>query len=77
MIWSSNGDHELYDLRRDPGELDNRYDSEPRLARQLLDRLETAVATYRDSAEPAGQSAPAPELDDQTREALRELGYLR
>lgn len=63
---------ELYDLRADPGELANRYPADPPAAAPLEHQLDTVVA------ESAGRALPAPtrEIDRETEEMLRALGYL-
>jgi arylsulfatase A-like enzyme len=40
LIWASDGRHELYDVRRDPGETVNLYSERPELAERLLRLLE-------------------------------------
>ena len=85
LIWSSDGNHELYDLATDPTEERN-LAGDPRYAereRALLERLDAFVAD-------AGGPRPLPDmtdhlsepggafgdLDRETAEQLRELGYL-
>lgn len=64
---------ELYDLREDPGETRNLFESRPELAR----RLEAELRELRDrfGSSEASARAPAPP-DEQTLERLRALGYI-
>jgi hypothetical protein len=59
---------ELYDLGNDPGENRNVADEKPLLARSLARRLR----------EWAGEQRPiaTPDVSDDVRERLRQLGYL-
>jgi len=63
---------ELYDLRRDPRELQNLYSAEAASAKPLETELEAVTA---DSARRA-LTAPTREIDRETEEMLRALGYL-
>lgn len=78
LIWASDGDHEFYRLSEDPEETDNRIGS-PEVAPNvsaLTAVMESLIARYR--GDYAGDRAPGgPELDEETREALKALGYLR
>jgi arylsulfatase A-like enzyme/Flp pilus assembly protein TadD len=65
---------ELYDLRRDPGELENRLEAEPALAEELHQEL-LAIAGPDPVA--AAQVAANLELDDEARRQLAALGYLQ
>ena len=85
LIWSSNGEHELYDLNTDPGERRNLI-GDPRYADRERD-LHALLAEFiaREAAEwptdPAAPSerkeAPLGDLDPEAAEHLRALGYLR
>jgi arylsulfatase A-like enzyme len=71
LIWASDGQHALYDLRQDPGETTNRFTAEPERAQALMEALmawqpPTGVPLY----------APTPELDPDVRQRLRALGYV-
>ncbi len=74
LIWSSDGRHELFDLRSDPGETRNLYDpaSPGPLARALLARIGESEAPAGDVEQ---ASDPDSHLDEETRDALRALGY--
>jgi choline-sulfatase len=62
---------ELYDLAEDPGERENRIDSNPETA----DRLERSLASLLESmSETMGHSRQA--VDSRTEEMLRSLGYI-
>lgn len=73
FIHSSDGRHELYNLREDPSETKNRVHELPDLAHNLLARLEAIKPL---SAKPNLTNQPPPELTEQDREALRASGYL-
>lgn len=72
FVWNSNGSHALYDLERDPEESRNLLEREPERARELRARLERFVAGL---PEPA-VAGPEIEVDAETREALKAMGYL-
>ncbi len=78
LIWASDGKHELYDLSRDPAEERNLVDR-PEMAeevRRLTGLLERLYGRNLRGA----VTGPAPaeeDLDEQTREELRALGYVR
>jgi arylsulfatase A-like enzyme len=71
VVWASDGNHALYDLRRDPQETTNLYTQEPQRAKEYLDLLEVGRP-------PAGTAPlpPAPPMDAAMRQRLRDLGYL-
>lgn len=84
LVWGSDGRHELYDLTDDPHEQSNllqiggqRTERSEELLRSLEARLLSTLEDLEEErpVEPAGIS-PA-ELSEETREALRSLGYLR
>ncbi len=79
FIWSSDGRHELYDLRVDPGENRNLYDASAS-AEPWIDAVAGALRDHGDGVE---LEAPLPgdaesglEVDASTRDALRALGYV-
>ena len=85
LVESSDGQRELYDLRRDPGESVDRAD-QPAMAA----RAERLGALLRNFVEEGGGDPPLPapdsgpslrrdfgELDAATEQQLRELGYLQ
>ncbi|MBI4004251.1 MAG: sulfatase [Candidatus Omnitrophica bacterium] len=73
FIWASDGHHELYDLRHDPGESQNVIQQFPDTARALKAELDQWLT--------AMQSAGTPEdvepMREWTRKELRALGYLQ
>ncbi|MBU1701119.1 MAG: sulfatase-like hydrolase/transferase [Candidatus Eisenbacteria bacterium] len=63
---------ELYNLKTDSAELDNRLSAEPRHARRLSARLKNLLAE-----QPTGGSADSRAMPDaETRERLQSLGYI-
>jgi arylsulfatase A-like enzyme len=71
LIWSSRGDHELYDLARDPAESRNLMAERRDEARGLEEALEEWAA-----ATTAGRAERAPDIDRETLERLSGLGYI-
>ena len=78
LIWGSDGQHALYELSSDPGEERNLAGRDQYAAEQR--RLHTLLEAY---VERGGGSPPLAEagkaegeLDAQSAERLRELGYL-
>jgi len=71
LIWSSDGQHALYDLRLDPQETSNRFATEPELAATML-------ATLDAWRPPTGipLCATDPAMDAAVRQRLQALGYL-
>jgi arylsulfatase A-like enzyme len=71
VIWASDGNHALYNLRLDPHETTNLIAKAPKLAQEYLDLL--------DAWRPPGGVPPmvsAPPMDPDMRQRLRDLGYL-
>jgi arylsulfatase A-like enzyme len=75
FVWASDGAHELYDLGADPEERhDLAGDAAHRPRLELLRGLTLSlVARYGREASPTSEEV---ELDEETRETLRSLGYL-
>jgi arylsulfatase A-like enzyme len=71
VIWASDGQHALYDLRQDADETTNRFAAEPELATILLDMLH---AWHPPQGAP--DSPQVPHLDHALRQRLRDLGYI-
>lgn len=44
LLWNSLGNHQLFDLKRDPGEKENLFASRPRRAELMTDRLQGYLA---------------------------------
>jgi len=63
---------ELYDLRRDPRELTNLYPQDAAAARPLEDELKAVTASSTQRA----LTAPTRQIDRETEEMLRALGYM-
>jgi arylsulfatase A-like enzyme len=66
------GRHGLYDLRSDPKELNNLVWSEP----ERFEKMRDALTSYLESLPTPGEIGSATELDAETRELLRALGYV-
>jgi arylsulfatase A-like enzyme len=71
VIWASNGEHALYDLRLDPEEITNRLDAKPELAATLLD----ALSSWQPPTGVPLRASP-PEISPDARQRLRDLGYI-
>ncbi len=69
---SSDGAHELYDLRADPAEARNRIGDEPLRASQMLGEIDRRVRQREFTGRWPDSQPPTPE----EQEALRALGYL-
>jgi arylsulfatase A-like enzyme len=71
LIRSLQGNHELYDLARDPDEAQDIYAS----AGSSASRLETSLVKWVEAS--AGQAQTVPKLERGTVEKLRSLGYVQ
>jgi arylsulfatase A-like enzyme len=78
FVWGSDGQHELYDLSNDPDELTDLIDNPEYagVAADLEARLTEWVAEHGSQDTGAGFQNDTEELDEETKEALRSLGYL-
>jgi arylsulfatase A-like enzyme len=79
LIASSEGDVRVFDVLRDPGELRNLAPDETDGARELIELLRDFAAAAPPAPLPDTTSAPDGSFqgtDAETRERLRELGYL-
>ncbi|MBD3868563.1 MAG: sulfatase [Acidobacteria bacterium] len=78
LIWASDGDHELYDLQADPAEENNltHLPGGADKVEALTSLLENLIKRYHRDI-PGDRISGGPELDEETREALRSLGYVR
>ncbi len=72
LIENSFGERWLFDVERDPAELDDLAAGDPERARGAALALERDFSGLR-----AASSEAAVEIDDETLEALRRLGYLQ
>ena len=71
-LWNSNGNHALYDLLEDPRTRNNLYAER----KDQGDRLGTALTRYLEALpQPAAEDMEEVELDAETLEALKSLGY--
>jgi arylsulfatase A-like enzyme len=73
LIESSDGNHELYDLERDPGETANQIEEREQLADEMSERLRKFKLEVGEKLEPGDEAvAPSPEQIEE----LKALGYL-
>jgi arylsulfatase A-like enzyme len=72
FLWSGEGHHALYDLARDPLELENRAALEPETAR----RMQGALEMYFASLPPPGATGEVTQPSEEILEQLEGLGYL-
>ncbi len=86
LIWSSDGQHELYDLKKDPGERRNLFrDSASATRLQPLSDLLDEYVAHGGGRRPLPQASDSGldsigafgQPDEETARHLRELGYLR
>jgi arylsulfatase A-like enzyme len=68
-------DKELFDLRSDPGEYDNLSKKEPQLTAKFEEKLDEWLR-YQEEFKFKGAKGEVPELDEETLEELRALGYI-
>lgn len=72
FIWSSNNDHELYDLRDDPEEKKNLVGELPKKVSEMQGILDSWLNSFEHEVDFQQDF----ETDEQTIERLRELGYI-
>ena len=72
LIWNSLGRHRLFDLAADPGESEDLAAARPERVAAMQQTLERYLA----SLPPPGPEPPPREVDPETRDTLRALGYL-
>jgi arylsulfatase A-like enzyme len=82
LIWGSDGVHELYDLARDPHEEEDLIDDVAYLKtkQEMLKLLEDKVNHYDQMGSVYfSSSLPSPNegIDEETKDALKSLGYVR
>lgn len=77
-IWASDGTHELFDIRRDPGETRNLIESDAATAVELHGRLMEWVSSQPKYVPPVrdDDSVRSAPVDAETIERLRGLGYV-
>ena len=73
LIHSSDGQHELYDLARDPGEENNLFEGEPEVATRLIDHVKRVVGNR---LVPATDDTKPIDFSEQEIEQLKALGYI-
>ncbi len=73
FLESSAGDQLLFDIERDPGEGDDLAAQEPERAREMKQRVDDWMSTLPEPQPAAGGDAT---VDEATRRALENLGYL-
>jgi len=77
LVETSEGEHFLYDLAGDPGERHDLASERPRELARMRSELETArLALELPELDADLASKAMPELDSETQERLRELGYV-
>ena len=78
LIWGSDGNHELYNLRRDPQEKENLIARQEyaKILQELLKLLDSLMEKY-DLKMPKARPFKQEELDEATRQRLKSLGYLK
>ena len=75
-IWNRETDTlELYDLRSDPSETEDRSAAEPELAERMKDLARSELARC-EASDMKASSGNELELDEETRRRLEALGYL-
>ncbi len=72
LVEASTGDYELYDLEADPGEIENLAATEP----ELVSELKAQLHAFGGNGTPFFDTGRQRVLSDQTKDALRALGYL-
>ena len=71
--WNSKGQHLLFNLKEDPVEKFNLIDYESARAERMMAKLNQHLA----SLPKPGIAGPRQELDNETKEALKSLGYVK
>jgi arylsulfatase A-like enzyme len=72
FIWNSKGRHQLFNLANDPAETVNLAERESRRAARMLSEMNR----YLLKLPGPGPATPPKELDENTRKALKSLGYV-
>lgn len=74
FVWSTNGEHRIFNLDNDAGELKNIYDPSDKLSQSFIKKMEAWLGSYEAFELLEDQSG---KIDDPAMiERLRELGYL-
>jgi arylsulfatase A-like enzyme len=72
LIWSADGQRQLFDLDHDPGEFTNLADRHP----EIVERLENALAGFHEQCKAISVEG-VPSSSKDTLEMLRALGYVK
>jgi arylsulfatase A-like enzyme len=76
FIWADDGKYELYDLGRDPGETVNLIDAAESL--EIKTDLQNKMDIFIKNYQTAGlRKESSKKIDEETKKALRSLGYVR
>jgi len=73
FIWDSGGDHELYDLEKDPHEENNILRSKPGLG----DKYKSKIMEFAEAHPPLYPESQVPAYDAAAEQRLRSLGYIK
>ncbi len=74
-IWSSDDSEELYNIKNGSGELNNIIESHPQKAEQLRQKLQDWLSSFEHYK--AVGDEPVSEVDKETLERLKDLGYVQ
>lgn len=75
-IWASDGEHELYNVRDDPGETHNLLIERRDVTRQMQERLSAWAASFPHYRPQRPAARDATGVSDEQRQMLIDLGYL-
>ena len=67
---------ELYDLAKDPKERNNLFSNPSGLEQQRIEAMRAVLKEYSSEAESAQSRRKKPELDEEAKKMLRDLGYI-
>jgi arylsulfatase A-like enzyme len=71
-LWSSRGNHRLYNIADDPAERTNLVERESVVAKNMMDKLDQ----WKNSFEAYSDESNPEDLDQRTIERLKKLGYI-
>jgi hypothetical protein len=66
----------LYDLAKDPKEKNNLFSNPSGLEQQRMEAMRAVLKEYSIEAESAQSRRKKPELDEEAKKMLRDLGYI-
>jgi arylsulfatase A-like enzyme len=75
LIWSSDGRHELYNMRRDPGERNNLFVESPGSAEPLQRALDSWLGSFPHYDDYRDRPSAARPMSPEEMERLKALGY--